>query len=152
MGVDAAGVPGAAGGEAAMTLVRAARDDELEEILALDRATLPESVPSADTDWWGAWDGPELVGYAGARLLGNGVYFLSRAGVVESHRGHGLQKRLIRCRVRRARALLAPRAVTYTATHNAPSSNSLIACGFRVYEPEETYAGDDVIYWRKVIT
>ena len=136
----------------ARVVIRAARDEEVEEIVALDRATLPESKPSIDTDWWGAWEDDELVGYAGARLLGNGAYFLSRAGVVESHRGIGLQKRLIRVRVAKARSLLALRAVTYTATHNAPSSNSLIACGFKIYVPEVAYVGNDVVYWRKVLT
>jgi RimJ/RimL family protein N-acetyltransferase len=132
--------------------IRVARavEDELDEIQALDRATLPEAPPNEDTEWWGAWDGHELVGYAGARILpATGAYFLSRAGVVETYRGRGLQKRLIRARVSRARQLLTPRAVTYTVPDNAPSANSLIACGFRVYAPASAFAGAGVVYWRR---
>jgi len=135
-----------------MIQIRLATEDEIEEVSALDRTLLPEAPRASDnTEWWGAWDGIDLVAYAAARLLNNGVYFLSRAGVVESHRGHGLQKRLIRCRVARARKLCAPRAATYTAPHNAASMNSLISCGFRVYEPDGAYVGDDVVYWRRVL-
>jgi GNAT superfamily N-acetyltransferase len=130
-------------------VVRRARDEELDEILALDSRTLPEAPPAPDSEWWGAWLDDELVGYAGARMLETGAYYLSRAGVTPPYRGHGIQKRLIRCRVRRAWQLFAPRVVTYTVVYNAPSANSLISCGFRVYYPATAWAGDDVIYWRK---
>lgn len=130
-------------------VIRRAREDELDEILARDRVTLPEAPPAPDSEWWGAWLGDELVGYAGARMLETGAYFLSRAGVAKPYRGNGIQKRLIHCRVRRARQLFAPRAVTYTVTFNAPSANSLIACGFRVVDPPVKWAGAHVIYWRR---
>lgn len=137
-----------------MISVRAARDEELDEILGLDRLLLSDSsAPSEDTDWWGAWDGAELVGYAGGRLVPEwpGQYYLSRAGVAAAHRGRGIQKRLIRCRVARAKRLLATRAVTYTIPYNPASMNSLLACGFRVYNPAVAYAGSEMVYWRKVL-
>ncbi len=124
--------------------------DLLPEILELDRETLPESKPSPDTDWWGAYDGHDLVAYAGGRALPSGAYFLSRAGVLESHRGQRLQLKLIRARVRLARAQGFGRIVTYTVPHNAPSMNSLIRAGFRTYDPEVYWAGESVVYWRWV--
>lgn len=122
-------------------------DDRLDEIQALDRATLPEAPPSPDTEWWGCWRDGELIAYAGARMLSDASYFMSRAGVVPAARGAGLQKRLIRARVRRGYALGALRVATYTLPHNVASSNSLIACGFRTYTPHSEYAGSGAIYW-----
>jgi ribosomal protein S18 acetylase RimI-like enzyme len=135
-----------------MISIHAAREDELEEIVALDLSLGlgRECPPSADTDWWGAWDGSELVGYAGGRLIDTGAYYLSRAGVVPEYRGRGLQKRLIRVRVARARKLGAPRVVTYTNPINAASNNSLIACGFKTTKPWET-ATSEWLHWRKVL-
>ncbi len=130
--------------------------DLLPDILQLDRETLPEAKPALNTDWWGAYWGhfDDLVAYAGGRALPSGAYFLSRAGVLESHRGQRLQLKLIRARVRFARAQGFPRIVTYTvphnAPHNAPSMNSLIHAGFRTYDPDVYWAGESVVYWRWV--
>ena len=126
-----------------------ADDDRFPDVLALDTQLLGEAPPSADTEWWIAWDteAQQIAGYAGARLLGDGCYFLSRAGVAKPYRGHGLQRRLIRARVRRGRQLSAWLIVTYTLPFNAASSNSLIAAGFRTYIPAVAYAGANVVYW-----
>lgn len=125
-------------------------DDRFPEVLRLDRELLPDaSPPSENTEWWIAWDTEtlEIAGYAGARLLESGIYFMSRAGVVPAYRGRGLQRRLIRVRVARGRKLCARLTVTYTIPENVRSSNNLIACGFRTYIPGIAYAGEGVIYW-----
>lgn len=132
--------------------------DEIDAVRALDHATLPECGPADNTEWWGAFDselpgdyGPELVAYAGARILNSGAWFLSRAGVREAWRGQGLQARLIRVRLKRGRALGCPRAVTYTVPDNAPSMRNLIRCGLQPYTPEVAWAGADVVYWRRYL-
>jgi GNAT superfamily N-acetyltransferase len=128
-------------------------EDTIEELRALNAVLLPESPPYEDTEWWGAWAGAELVGYAGARapLEWPGVYFLSRAGVAEQARGQGLQRRLVRARVARARRLRCHSCVTYTSPDNAASMRTLIACGFKPYCPEPPYVGDAYVYWRKAL-
>ena len=133
--------------------IRLATADEMDDVVALDRETLPEAPPSADTVWWSAWLGVELVGYAGARPAWPGVAYLSRSGVAEAHRGNGIQKRLIRARVQWARRVMpnTTHCATYTAPHNAPSMRALITCGFRPYEPVTEYAGPHAVYWRKVL-
>lgn len=134
-------------------VIRAAREEEIEEIAALDvELGLGRDCPATpDTEWWGAWHGTELVGYAGGKLIETGAYYLSRAGVIVPYRGNGLQKRLIRVRVRRARQLAAPRVVTYTSPLNAASMNSLIATGFKTTKPWGA-DGDEVwVYWRKLL-
>lgn len=124
--------------------------DEIDAVKALDHATLPECGPADNTEWWGAFEGEELVAYAGARVLPSGAWFLSRAGVREAWRGHRLQLRLIRARVRRGRQLACSRIVTYTMPNNAPSMRNLIRGGFMPYEPEVAWSGSGVVYWKYV--
>lgn len=134
-----------------MISVRRAVEAELEEIHALDRLLLPESPPSDDTEFVGAWDGPHLVGYGGVRTAIRpwpGIAFMSRSGVVEGYRGQGLQKRMIRMRVRMAKRAGCCAVITYTTCDNAPSANSLISCGFKIYAPTTAYVGQGFIYWR----
>jgi RimJ/RimL family protein N-acetyltransferase len=128
-------------------------DDTVDELRALNTALLPGSPPHEDTDWWGVWVGGSLVGYAGARAPAEwpGVYFLSRAGITEQARGQGLQRRLVRARVARARRLGCHSCITYTSPDNAASMRTLIACGFKPYVPEPAYVGDAYVYWRKAL-
>jgi len=99
-------------------------------------------------DWWVAQDEEGRdVGFAGMTQKGTSGY-LCRSGVVESCRGNGLQKRLIKAREAQARKLGYTELISDT-TGNPPSSNSLISCGFKVYEPEEPWGGSKTIYWIK---
>jgi GNAT superfamily N-acetyltransferase len=133
-------------------LVRAAKPEEIDDLEELDKATLPECPPSLETDWWGAWCGGELVGYAGGQLTADGTaYYLSRSGVLPAFRGRGIQKRLIRVRLKYAATLGLEWAVTYTATYNPASANALIACGFRAFLPAYQWAGPGWNYWRKAL-
>jgi GNAT superfamily N-acetyltransferase len=77
-----------------------------------------------------------------------GTGYLCRAGVLESHRGRGLQKRLIRVRERKARKLGWTHVVTDTY-ENPASANSLIKCGFRSYLPRNPWGAKGVAYWIK---
>jgi GNAT superfamily N-acetyltransferase len=123
------------------------------ELRRVQRACLPHDRPlrSDDGYWWLAWaeDGT-VAGFASmhpsVRWLGTG--FLSRAGVVLHCQGFGLQKRLIRARERYARRLGWEWLVSDT-TENPASSNSLISCGFKIYDPTWPYRVKETIYWRK---
>ena len=100
--------------------------------------------------WWIAYS--ELnkpVGFAGMKQseqFGDCV-FLHRAGVCDDHTGNGLQKRLIKARLRKAKSMGFSWAVTDT-TKNPPSANSLINCGFKMYKPSKPWAWDWSCYWR----
>ncbi len=130
-------------------------DPAYEEAIALDTRPgvgVGSEVPaSADTEWWVAetldpdpealdldhreprpW---EVIACAGGRVLEHGPYYLSRATVDPAYRGRGIQKRLIRARIARARRLGCPRVVTYTNAANVASGNALIRCGFKLAPP-----------------
>lgn len=132
------------------------RDPEIaDEILKLHDMTFGDTAPSVPTDsghWWLAYCGDAPVAFAGlvpARSTPDAGYMI-RVGVMEMHRGQGLQKRLIRVRQQRARLNGWTRLVTDT-TNNPASANALISAGFRMYEPQYPWGLPEALYWKKEI-
>ena len=80
-------------------MIRRATPDDIEAIEAADRVCFPFDKPYMFA-WdknasWVAHDKEELVGYLSAHPLRNGIWFFSRVGVMPSHRGQGLQRKLM---------------------------------------------------------
>lgn len=127
------------------------RPDRFDIIRALDRAIFPNDSPVdvGRSEWWVAWDRGEPVAFAGAYTLMHerNIVMLSRCGVLPSHRGRGLQIRLIRARLRWARGCTT--VITYTDPTNVVSSNNLIRSGFLLYQPQWAYVGQEFLYWRR---
>lgn len=113
---------------------------------------LPGTKP-ADTEvgaWWIAFDGLTPVAFAAstASRQWSDAGYMSRCGVVESHRGRGLQKRLLKVREKHARKQGMNWAVSDTRD-NLPSANNLIASGYRLYAPGKPWSYRGALYWRK---
>ena len=106
-------------------------------------------MPTQEGWWWIAYDGGNPVGFAvlcpSVRWCDCG--YLSRAGVIPSARGKGLQKKLIRARMRKARSV-GYRWLVSDTTDNPASSNSLIATGFKLFNPSQPWAYRRSLYWR----
>lgn len=101
--------------------------------------------------WWVAEDRHgRAVAFAGLQpsIRWSNTMYLVRAGVLPEFRGRGLQKRLLLARERYARSVGAEWLITSTYLNTA-SANSLIARGFRLYEPEIPWGADGTLYWRK---
>ena len=99
--------------------------------------------------WWLMWDGSTPVAFCGleyCQYYQNSGY-LARAAVAWDYRGNGLQKRLIRVRIAKARALGFKWLVTDTYATNHPSSNSLIRCGFKLFKPWSEWGSEGSLYW-----
>jgi len=98
--------------------------------------------------WWLTWLADECVGYAGLRASRQWAEtgYLCRAAVAPKHRGNGLQKRMIRARLAHAKRIGWTHCVTDTV-ENPASSNSLIATGFKLYEPAKPWAFKNSLYW-----
>jgi GNAT superfamily N-acetyltransferase len=133
--------------------IRAVSGDAMRaELLDLQLTILPCDKP-ADTTlgwWWIVFDEGEPVGFAGlhrSNKFGDTGY-LCRSGVMSKYRGKGLQKRLIRVRERRARQERMVWLISDTY-ENPPSTNNLIACGYKTYIPREPWGADGVTYWVK---
>jgi hypothetical protein len=76
------------------------------------------------------------------------IGYLKRAGVRLPHRGKGLQRRFVRVREMLARKLCLHCLVTDTSD-NPSSANNLIACGYRIYRPNEPWGFPHTIYFYK---
>jgi len=118
----------------------------------LQRKILPEDVPYDTTrgHWWIAYaECGKPVGFAGLvrSTKWNDTGYFCRAGVMDGFTGHGLQKRLIKVRLSQAKRLNWNWCITDT-TDNPASSNSLIACGFRMYTPANPWSFKNACYWR----
>ena len=128
----------------------------MDKIKSIDLKCFPNDHKITDSwikdcYWWFMFIDSRVVGYCAMRFIyrsGRKVAYFTRVGILKSHRGRGLQKRLIRARLNYAKRNNAARVVTYTLCDNCASSNNLIKCGFKTYNPIEQWAGRDVIYWR----
>jgi GNAT superfamily N-acetyltransferase len=104
--------------------------------------------------WWMVTtEKGEGVGFAAMKQsaqFGDCVFF-HRSGIMEEHTGQGLQKRLIKARMRKAKNMGFNWAVSDT-THNPASSNSLINCGFKMYQPSKPWGWKHTCYWRLKLT
>lgn len=119
---------------------------------ALDGRLFPEDelYPKDGCYWWLALDGDEPVGFAGLRpLVGHdkGTAFLCRAGVLPRAAGAGLQRRLIRVRLRHARAVGMRSVITYTSRYNFRSVVNLIRAGMRLYLPKYAWGVSGAWYF-----
>ena len=129
-------------------------DDEVAEILGdLHRLTFFDSaaVPQFDLGaWWLTYDGTEAVAFAGvvpSTLVRNSGY-LCRIGVLQQHRGQGLQRRMMRAIEVHARRICWDCIVSDT-TNNRRSANNFIRAGYRLYDPEVPWGWTNTLYWRK---
>ena len=117
---------------------------ELLDPLDGDTFPLDGLHPKEGRWWWVAYDDTEPVGFAGLRVIGNEAW-LSRCGVLESHRGYGIQRRLIQARcayVKRSCLLIR----TYTMCDNTHSANNLIRCGFLMDSIQDD---GEAIWWHR---
>jgi GNAT superfamily N-acetyltransferase len=129
---------------------------DFDLLLELQRACLPSDKPydTARGWWWVAFTAADVpVAFAGLTetYADPWMGYLCRAGVVPEARGAGLQKRLIRTRLRLAKSLGMRSVVTDTAHGNHASANSLIATGFRMYQPAQCWAAPGAHYWRRIV-
>jgi GNAT superfamily N-acetyltransferase len=118
----------------------------------LQKQCLPHDDLTLTTSgyWWLVYS-EEGIPVAFAGLIRSSRWsdcgYLCRAGVVPNCRGQGIQKRLIQVRVRQARALKWNWLVTDTY-ENPASANSLIAKGFKMFDPTKPWGADKTLYWR----
>jgi N-acetylglutamate synthase-like GNAT family acetyltransferase len=122
------------------------------KLSVLQNKCLPFDTPY-DTNfgsWWIATEHNSAIGFAGLvrTVSWTDCGYLCRAGVIPSARGQGLQKKFIYVRIKQAKALGWKWLVTDTR-HNPASANSLIATGFRMFEPTKPWGCKDTLYWRK---
>lgn len=129
--------------------------EEIRSVLnELDGACFPYDTlyPKAGCWWWIAYEDKVPVAFAGLRPLtghDKGRGFLCRAGVLPKARGHKLQRRLIRCRLRKAKVCGLKEVITYTYRWNFESAFNLIKEGLRMYQPPYEWGSRGAMYFYK---
>ena len=126
----------------------------LATIRYLDRVCFQGDSPFPvyeDTILWVGYDDGIPVCFAALAWAYESTGFLSRAGVLPQYSGQGLHRRMINLRIRAAKKLGWKSLITYTHRHNAKSLNNLTHCGFKGYQPQQDWGGDDAVYvWKEL--
>ena len=129
---------------------------DIFSVIALNNFIMPEDELNVDTNsyHWLASDKRtnQLIGFCSVSDYGQGILFLSRSGLLRSHRGRNIQRRFILIREQFAKRNGFKKIITYTTKDNYQSMNSLIKSGYQFYDPEYKYVGDDFFYFIKDIT
>ena len=141
-------------GSPAIRILKNTRTDQVRHnhLLTVQCECLPADAPGDGTlgHWWLALEGEKTVGFACLKVLPGIPYgYLARAGVYGDYQGQGLQRKLIIARESYARRLKLTHIVSDTARTNYASSNSLIRCGYKLYQPKEPWSFADGNYWIK---
>jgi len=126
-------------------------DSVQTRLSVLQKKCLPYDKPY-DTNhgyWWIATQDGVDCAFAGliCSPWWSDCGYLIRCGVVPDHRGQGLQKKFIRVRIRQAKTLKMNWVITSTYD-NPASANSLISCGFKMFNPTKPWMTKHTSYWR----
>jgi GNAT superfamily N-acetyltransferase len=127
--------------------------DIAKTLIYLQKKCLPgdDLFDTATGHWWVVYDEFMLpIGFAGM-VRSYSWYdcgYLCRAGVLKDWRGQGIQKKLLKAREKHAKKLGWNWLISDT-TDNPASSNSLINCGFKMYDPSKPWGFKHTLYWRK---
>jgi GNAT superfamily N-acetyltransferase len=144
----------AAGGGVTLAVERVVTPGQHALVALLQAEVLPDDAvfPTERGWWWLVMDGGDPVAFGGMvpSCQFSDCMYLCRSGVLPSHRGRGLQKRLIRIRAKHAKRLGAAWLVTDTCD-NPISANALIYCGFRLYNPSKPWGLKRSLYWKKAL-
>lgn len=129
-----------------------------KKVLELDRKCFygDEPVALEGAFWWlGYNDMGKAVAFCGLRPcqteVNDGYGYFIRAGVLRPYRGKGIQKRMIKARLRMAKKVGLKTCVTYVKGFNHASANSLIKCGFKLYSPQTKWGGKSALYFQKCL-
>jgi GNAT superfamily N-acetyltransferase len=129
-------------------------DDEITDTLVdLHRMTFFDTAPIPAFDqghWWIGYLGKEPVSFAA--LVESDRYpftgYFKRVGVLDGHRGHGLQQRHMRVMEARAKRNGWIALVSDT-TDNVPSANNFVAAQWRMFTPDFPWSLPTSLYWKK---
>lgn len=133
-------------------MYRLQQSSDFESILKLDRRIFPADDPFEINElgaYWILHHRGRKVGFCALHPLVRepSVCFLARAGVLKTHQGKGMQKRMISTRVSYAKVQDFSHVLTYASLDNYPSLTNLIKSNFKLYDPAYKWAGRDVMYF-----
>ena len=133
-----------------------ASEDEHAEIIRDFNGRVDAMFPPLTDDelergyWWLAYCEGKPCGFAGLTISrgSSDTGYFKRAGVLPAHRGNGLQLRLMKVRIAKARKL-GLKYIVSESTGTVYSANNFYKAGFSMYNPANPWAFKTSIYWIK---
>lgn len=130
-------------------------DESVEDMIHVLHTLCAPDDPQpecAGGQWWFVYFNREPIAFASLRpsVRWGDTGYLYRCGVLPTHRGNGLQRRLLRVRERAAKQNGLRCLVTDTF-NNPVSANNLIRAGYTMFEPTTKWAFEHSQYWWKFI-
>ncbi len=102
--------------------------------------------------WFVIWNGRDWLSYGGYREIDSERVYFGPTFVKEEFRGIGLQRKMIRVRLKRAKKDGYSEAVSSIFTFNHWSGNNLIAEGFRLAPIPRYYDIEvDEVWFKKLL-
>lgn len=131
-------------------MIRFTKTKHTRLIYRLQSSIFPDDeLHTEPSIWWIGWDNGDPIAFCGITIESN-EGFLCRSGVIESHRGQGLQKRMIKIREKEAKKLNLESVWTYVVPDNPASLNSLIRLGYKAFVPfYEQHREESVVFLGK---
>lgn len=130
-------------------------EDWSDQLLALQTTTLPGDEPLYPPvyggSWWIAYEEEVPVGFVCLKDVGHSTVHLSRAGVLDTHRGLGLYPRLVRAGLRHFKRIGFTITITDCTTWNYGSACGLLKVGYKPFWPAVRWGLPDSIYWIKYL-
>ena len=135
--------------------VDAGEPDVCDNLKDLHARTFLDCAPLPDFEvghWWIATEQGRSVAFAGVvpSIMGHGIGYLSRVGVLREICGHGLQRRLMRA-IERWACRSEMYCIVSDTTDNIVSANNFIRSGYVLFQPRTPWAWESSLYWRKAI-
>lgn len=128
---------------------RLSKSNNLFLINRLDKEIFPsdERYNFSDCELWVLWHNKKPIGFCAMKYIKGSICYFVRAGVIETFQGYGLQKKLIKARIKEALKNKTKKIITYTTLDNISSARNLISCGFKLFIPEYKWINEDVLYF-----
>ena len=123
-----------------------------EEVRRLDRIlfSTDDALDTSRGEHWLVWSAGVPVAFSSVKVLSNdpGTVWRLRSGVLKEHRGHGLQRRLIRASQLWTGDIGMKCLIGNTAAWNHYSAVNFFRCGFQMFDPHVRWMAGNTIYWR----
>lgn len=102
--------------------------------------------------WFVLWNGKTWLGYGGYREIDSDRVYFGPTFVKEEFRGMGLQGKLIRARLKKAKNDGYLEAISSIYAYNHQSGNNLIAASFKMTDIPRYYDIEaDEVWFKKVL-
>lgn len=123
-----------------------------QRLIHLDLVVFPDcgnEFIKDNREWWVIQENGKIVAFCGCLYTPYGICIFNRAWVYKPYRGKGIQKKMIKARIKAAKQHCTS-IITYTTTDNIVSANNLLKLGFLLYIPKYKWVGEQLYFYKYI--